>query len=273
MTILKTDTVRPSQSSGAEESLVIKIDCVRAVESTSYTSDPAKRTRFSNEVSQMVRKCETDTKDEMVRKRTVKGKPLLVISPEAESSITIMFERNICCYEIAVRELYIAIAAVLKHWTSGALDNGPNAYEIRVRVPKPPKPPEQLIPWQHPSSDSQIMVPHSNQGSTSVFPEPSLIDQHSEGDFDPRAVLNMRTNEILSLEPAKFEKFREWLASSGVRGARDLLKVLSVQQELEQQRAELQSRIYTARRSRANMFGYIGTLLFDLMHGGSVPSK
>jgi len=272
MANLKTDTVRPPQSSGAEESLVIKIDCVRAVESTSYTRDPTKRTRFSNEVDQMVRKCEADTyaKDDMVRKRTMNGKPLLVISPEAESSIAIMFEHSTCCYENAVGELYIAIAAVLKHWTDCALVNGSNAYEIRVRVPKPPK---QLIRWRHPSPDTQNSDPHSNQGPTSAFPEPRPFDQSKGGDFDPRAVLNMRTNEILSLEPAKFEKFREWLASSGVRGARELLNVLSVQQELEQQRAELQSRIYSARRNRASMFGFIGTLLFDLMHGGSVTSK
>jgi len=52
------------ESSGAEEFLVVKITHVRAAELTSYTSDPAKRTRFSNDVIEMVRKCEAEMKDE-----------------------------------------------------------------------------------------------------------------------------------------------------------------------------------------------------------------
>jgi hypothetical protein len=267
VTVLKVDV----ESSGAKESLVIKIDSVRAGEFTTYMSDPAKRTRFSKDVGQMVEKCEADMKDEMMRKHTVDEKPLLVVSPEAESSMAIMFEHSTCCYEGAVNDLYIAITRVLKHWTDGTLDKGTNAYEIRVKIAKPPK---QLIQWRHPSPDSPKRDPHSDHDySASVFPESSLIDRTSKGDFDPRAVLNLKTNEILSLEPEKFEIFREWLSTSGVRGASELLDVLNVQQELERQRVDLQSKIYIARRSRASMFGFIGTLLFDLMHGESVPLK
>jgi hypothetical protein len=249
LAVLKVDI----ESSGAEESLAIKLDCVKAIESVSYASDPAKWTRFSNEVGRMVGKCEADMGNEMMRKRTVNGKPLLVISPEAESCIATMFEHSTCCYEGAVKDLYSAITEILKYWADGALD-GSNGYAIQLKIQKPPK---QLIQWRHPSPTD---IPDSPDS-------PDLVP--SEGDFDPRAVLHLKTNQILSLEPAKYECFREWLASSGVSGARELLEVLGVQQQLEQQRAELQRKIFDARRERASMFGFIGTLLFDLMHGGS----
>jgi len=201
----------------------------------------------------------------VIRNHADNGKPSLVVSPEAESSIAIMFEHSTCCYESAVKELYAAVSKILKHWTDGVLGNGSNAYEIRVKVPKQPK---KLIRWRHPSPGSPNTDPYSDHDTTPIF-----LESNPEGDFDYREVLNLKTNQILSLEPVKFESFRRWLASSDVKGARELLEVLNVQQELEQQRAELQRKIYSARRGRASMFGYIGTMLFDLMNGESVPSK
>jgi len=248
--VLKVDL----ENSGAEESLTIKLDSLKAVDAVSHARDPARRGCFFDDVGRMIEKCETDM--EAKHERAVNDKPVLIVSSKAESYIATIFEHKTCCYKAVVDELYRAITKVLTYWTDG--DLGGSNDEIHVKISKPPK---KLMHWRH-------CFQTDSPGSPDLDDHPI----HSNPNFDPLAILHLKTSQILSLEPAKLESFREWLKSSDVRGAKELLAVLNVQKELEQQRDDLQRKIYNARRTRASMFGLFGTLLFDLMHGGETGS-
>jgi hypothetical protein len=90
-------------------------------------------------------------------------------------------------------------------------------------------------------------------------------------DEEAIAILRLPTDEILALDPKKLELLCKWLAASAISGSKAFLEALQERQQLQEESEKLEQQILETRKRRANSFGFIGRMLFEIMY--AAPSR